>query len=176
MGKELMLSDFNMALFCIYFYAINMNNIRNQFVNGTGIWWKMKYSNIGEAVGNVVLNIVLGKLFGITGIIMATIITIVLFNFLWRTKILFNNYFRTMSLKEFMMNHGYWILCIVLSAVVTWNICQLIHTGVIVTLVVNSVICVIVPNVMLLLLFWKSKQFRNTKQFVMQMIAGLKRG
>ena len=57
--KELMLSDFNMMLFCIYFYAINMNNIRNQYIIGTGIWWKLKYSNIAEAFGNVILKFIL---------------------------------------------------------------------------------------------------------------------
>lgn len=176
MGRELMLSDFNMLLFCVYFYAINMNNVRNQFVSGTGIWWKLKYSNIGEAVGNVALNIVLGKLFGITGIILATIITIVVFNFLWRTKILFNNYFSSMSLKEFLMNHGYWIVCISIAAVVTWKVCQLIHGGIITTLLVNAGICIVVPNVILFLLFYRSKQFKNAKQFVMHMLAGFTRG
>lgn len=176
MGKDLMLSNFNMMLFCVYFYAINMNNIRNQFVSGTGIWWKLKYSNIGEAIGNVVLNIVLGKLFGITGILLATIITIVVFNFLWRTKILFNNYFKSMSLKEFFMNHGYWIVCIGIAAMVTWSICQMIHTGVIVTIVVNAIICVVVPNLILLILFHRSKQFKNAKMFAVKTLSGLKRG
>lgn len=176
MGKELMLSNYNMVLFCVYFYAINMNNIRNQFISGTGIWWKLKYSNIGEAVGNVVLNIVLGKLFGITGILLATIITILVFNFLWRTKILFDNYFETMSLREFLQNHGRWILCIGIAAVITWNICQLIYAGLIVTMIIRGIICLVVPNVILLILLYRSKQFHNAKMFALNMLSGFKRG
>ena len=170
MGEELMLSNYNIMLFCVYFYAINMNNIRNQFVLGTGIWWKLKYSNIAEAIGNTVLNLVLGKLFGITGILWATIITIVVFNFLWRTIILFKNYFSGMNLKLFLRNHCYWIVCILIAAGVTWNLTRLINTNTLVTLIVNGVICVFVPNLILLVLFFKTEQFQNTKQFVKNML------
>lgn len=170
MGRELMLSNFNMILFCIYFYAINMNNIRNQYIIGTGIWWKLKYSNIAEAFGNVILNLVLGKLFGITGIILATIITIFVFNFMWRTIILFKEYFVGMSLQEYLRNHLYWIAGVAFAAMITWNICGRIHVNTILQIIVNGVICVLVPNIILLILFWKTKQFRSAKQFVMNMM------
>ena len=170
MGKELMLSDFNMILFCIYFYAINMNNIRNQYIIGTGIWWKLKYSNIAEAFGNVILNLVLGKLFGITGIIVATIITIFVFNFLWRTVVLFKIYFSGMSLGEFLRNHFYWIICVAVSAVITWKVCNMVHVGAIMQVIINGIICVMVPNVILLILFWRTRQFQNAKLFVLNMI------
>ena len=87
-----------------------MNNIRNQYVSGAGIWWNLRVSNIFEAIGNISLNIILGKLFGITGIILATIITIVVFNFIWRTNVLFQTYFNGMSLKEFYKNHVFIII------------------------------------------------------------------
>ena len=170
MCKELMLSDFNMMLFCIYFYAINMNNIRNQYIIGTGIWWKLKYSNIAEAFGNVILNLVLGKLFGITGIIVATIITIFVFNFLWRTVVLFKIYFSGMSLGEFLRNHFYWIICVAVSAVITWKVCNMVHVGAIMQVIINGIICVMVPNVILLILFWRTRQFQNAKLFVLNMI------
>ena len=81
-GEELLLPTFDMLLFCVYFYAINMNNIRNQYISGTGIWWKLKWSYIVEAIANLGLNFILGKFFGITGVIVATIVTIFLFNYL----------------------------------------------------------------------------------------------
>lgn len=170
MGKELMLSNGNMMLFCVYFYAINMNNIRNQYISGTGIWWKLKYSNIAEALGNILLNIILGKLFGITGIILATIITIVVFNFLWRTDVLFKTYFVGMSFKEYLRNHGYWIACIAAAAWITWKVCGFTNLSPLLQIVVNGMICVIVPNIVLVLLLCKTKQFSSAKQFVINML------
>lgn len=173
-GRELMLSDFNMMLFCLYFYAINMNNIRNQYISGTGIWWEIRNSNIAEAIANIVLNIVLGKLFGITGIIAATIITIVLFNFLWRTIVLFRTYFKNMSLNEFLMNHLYWFLCTAFAAAVSWKICGMIKMGAVGSLFANGVICLIVPNIILFLLYFKTKQFGNMKIFAKTFLLKIK--
>ena len=100
-GEDLMLSDGNMLLFCLYFHLINMNNVRNQYVNGTGMWDKLKWSYILEAAANLILNIVLGRFFGVTGILLATILTIFLFNYVMRTHILFQNYFKDESEERF---------------------------------------------------------------------------
>ena len=169
-GKNLMLPDFDMMLLCIYFYAINMNNIRNQYVSGAGVWWNLRVSNVFEAVGNILLNIVLGKYFGITGIILATIITIVVFNFIWRTNILFKTYFKGMSLKEFYSNHIFWILCISIAAVVTYAVCEAVPGNALLKFFVNGCICMVVPNILLYLMFFRSKQFQNAKDFLKKVI------
>lgn len=170
-GKALMLPNFDMMLFCVYFYAINMNNIRNQYVSGAGVWWNLRVSNVLESIGNISLNIILGKYFGITGIIFATIITIVVFNFIWRTNVLFKTYFKGMNLKEFYLNHMFWIICIVIAAVITYIICGLIPGGAFAKLLVNGCICVVIPNVLLLIMFFKTKQFKNAKQFMYKLFS-----
>jgi len=165
MGEELMFPVKDMVLMCVYFYVINMNNIRNQFVSGTGMWWKLKSSYAIEALGNILLNIVLGKLFGITGVILATILTIFFMNFLWRTVVLFDNYFKTMSLRNFLMDHLGWAGAICVAALVTYFMCNALSFSNLVQIIVNGIICIIVPNVILLLLFVKTKQFQETKVF-----------
>ena len=100
-GKSMMLPIFDMLLFVLYFYVINMNNIRNQYITGTGIWWRLKTSYIVEAVSNLGLNIILGKMLGIKGVILASIITIILFNYLQRNHVLFKTYFKNESIGAF---------------------------------------------------------------------------
>ena len=60
-GKTLLLSNKDMLLFCLYFYIINMTNIRNQYISGTGMWWKLKLPCMCEAISNLLLNIILGN-------------------------------------------------------------------------------------------------------------------
>ena len=165
MGESLMFPTRDMVMMCIYFYAINMNNIRNQFVSGTGMWWKLKYSYAVEAVANILLNVVLGKLFGITGVILATILTIFFMNFLWRNVMLFQNYFRGKSLKTFLMDHLGWATAIAVAAALTYFLCGRIKAGAVLQIIINGVICTVVPNLILLLLFCKTKQFREAKAF-----------
>ena len=43
-NKNLMLSDFNMFLFCTYFYVITSCNIRNLYISGSGLFWELRLS------------------------------------------------------------------------------------------------------------------------------------
>lgn len=165
MGESLLFPEIDMILMCVYFYVINMNNIRNQFVSGTGMWWKLKSSYAIEAVANILLNIILGKIFGITGVILATILTIFFINFLWRTIVLFRNYFREMSLKSFLMGHLGWASAIIFAAVITYIVCTRVQFGLISQVLFNGILCVVLPNVILLALFFKTKQFKEAKSF-----------
>ena len=79
-GRNLMLSLLNMFLFCLYFYCLQMGVIRGVYYDAAGLWWYGKFRAFSEAILNIVLNIVLGKFFGITGIIVATLISLILIN------------------------------------------------------------------------------------------------
>ena len=171
MGKSLLMSDFNVVLFCIYFYAINMNNIRNQYSSGAGIWWEMRNSFIIEAISNIVLNIVLGKFLGITGIILATIITIFAFNFILRTAILFKTYFLGESLSKYLLNHLYWFISVLIAAIITGFICKnIVNNNLFITIILRVIVCCIIPNIIILLMTFKTKTFDEVKNFLLSNI------
>ena len=66
----------------IYFYMLKVGDVRSIYYSTTGMWWEMRYRSIVETIANLVLNVVLGYYFGINGIILATVISLFLFNFL----------------------------------------------------------------------------------------------
>ena len=93
-NTEMILSFPDMLLFCVYFYTINMNNTRNLYIEGNGLYWHCRFWYILEAAGNLCLNVILGYFFGVTGVLSATIFTIVIFNFIARTNVLFRYFFK----------------------------------------------------------------------------------
>lgn len=172
-GEDLMLSDFNMILFCIYFYAINLNNIRNQYISGTGLWWKLKFSYVIEAVGNLVLNIVLGMWLGISGIILATIITILLFNYFQRNKVLFNNYFKNQSIGKFYKQQFYYFILTLVSALICYFICSNLELNKYVLILVTGAISVIVTLIIYLVGIRFTSIYQKTCEFVNMMVANI---
>ena len=146
-GEDLLLPASDMLLFCLYFYVINMNNIRNQYISGTGMWWRLKWSYIIEAVANLVLNFVLGKLMGITGVILATIITIVLFNYFQRNMILFKNYFKDQSIGKFYIQQFYYLILTTVGLVISFLLCEILPFDGVLNMTIRILICLIVPNV-----------------------------
>ena len=175
-GRGLLLSDKDMLLFCIYFYAINMNNIRNQYISGTGVWWNLKVSYLLEAIGNLILNIVLGSIWGITGVLLATIFTIIGFNFLWRTIVLFKNYFKNESIGKFLWEHCEYILVTIIVALVTQFICsKILIIDEIKSFIIKVIICLFVPNIIYLLIYIKTKKFKTAFEFVITAVEIVKR-
>lgn len=168
-GEELLLSIGNMSLFCIYFYAINMTNIRNQYISGTGIWWQLKVPCIVEAVSNLALNIILGRLLGITGVILATIITIFFFNFCWRTHILFKLYFKQKFIT-YLIQYVYYFLLTVIATICTYYICNMFSNSGIQQLIIRGIICIFIPNIIFFIGYRPLKQFDSASQLIKRVI------
>ena len=166
-GEELMLPTLDMILFCIYFYVINLNNIRNQYVSGTGLWWKLKASYVIEAAANLILNIVLGKLFGITGVILATIITIFVFNYLQRNRVLFKNYFKDQSLAKYYKEQAYYALLFIIGFVASYLICEIIPIEGAINLIIRLIICAILPNIIYYIGIRHTKRYSDSKRIIL---------
>lgn len=114
-NTDLILSNACVVLFCIYFYEINMNNTINLYLNGNGLYWNLRWWYIIESLVNLLLNILLGKTFGIFGVLLATVITIFLFNFIPRVTIVFKEYFKVSSKKYYINNIKYFAICTIIS-------------------------------------------------------------
>lgn len=169
-GKDLMLSDGNMFLFCLYFYLINMNSIRNQYIDGSGIWHELKISYILEAFGNLALNICLGKMFGISGILWATILTIFIFNYSVRTHKLFVGYFQGHGEARFNLEQLQYAAVALVSASGTFWICSKLPLHGILKLLFCGVCAVAIASLLFVICFIKTRRFKDAKGIVNQII------
>ncbi len=169
-GEELLLPTFDMLLFCVYFYVINMNNIRNQYISGTGMWWKLKWSYILEALANLLLNFILGKLLGITGVILATIFTIFVFNYLWRNQVLFKNYFKEQSLALFYKEQFSYLLLTALGLLLSFFAVEHLPFEGIMDFVARGIICLFVPNVIYYIGVRYTKRYEETRVVLKRII------
>ena len=165
-GEELMLPEYTMILFPVYFYFLNMNHIRNQYIFGKGMWWEMKCSYLLESIGNLVLNIVLGKLFGITGVLIATIITIFFCNYILCNKVLFREYFKEQSIVVFYKQQFYYLFVWLVTGIATYLLCVKVTDN----LIIRGLICVAIPNVLFLLLYRPCSRWKGSMEIVRRVL------
>ena len=92
-GSKLLLSQWTFGLVVTYLYVLKIIDVNNVFIDASGIWWKNKWAIILEAGLNFVLDMVLGKHFGLFGIILATVVSIYICQFWMKTCICFRNLF-----------------------------------------------------------------------------------
>ena len=156
------------VLFSIYYYALKMGDIRGLYSDGIGLWWENRYRAVAESLANIVLNILLGKLFGVHGIIAATLISLVIINFGYGSQIVFTYYFQNGKLKEYFLNHGFYAAVTAVVCTTTYLICSRLRIeSLILTMFVRGVICVIVPNLLYFLIYRKTRLYEMSVPWLM---------
>lgn len=93
-GKKLMFSNTVMLLFALYFILQKIGDVQAQYFDAAGLWWHGKWRGVIESLSNLLLNILLGHYFGVTGIVLSTICTIIFINFPLSTYFTFKYYYQ----------------------------------------------------------------------------------
>ena len=169
-GKEaLMLSDFSMTLICAYFYITAVCLVQNVYANGAGLFSQTRNWYVAEALTNLLLNAVLGYFFGVSGIIAATMIAILVCNFAARSRILFRHYFKT-SAGEFFRNQLLYFAVMTAGCAVTAWACSLVGREDIMGLIQRIGLCLVVPNCVFAVLYCRNRNFRDSLGFVKEII------
>lgn len=161
MGENMIFPINTVIMLCVYFYVLKMGDIRGIYYTATGMWWEMRYRSIGETISNILLNILLGKFFGIDGIICATIISIVFFNFIWGTKIVFKSYFGENKIIEYYKAHlTYILIAMIVSCIVYLITSKIVLSSLILQLIVKTIVCSIFAGTLLLIFYSRNALFR----------------
>ncbi len=167
MGESMMLPMKMVILFCIYFYLLKMGDMRSLYSAANGLWWKMRYRSVLETVLNIGLNVCLGLLYGVEGIILATIISLFLCNFLWSTSILFSDYFGKHRLREYFIYHIKYAVFTASVCVVAYLICSIVNVqGIIFTIIIRGAICTICFLLAFFLINWRKSIFSESLTMV----------
>ncbi len=152
-GESLTASFEVMLLFVLYFYITQMAQCRSVYATAAGLWWEIRISQIGEMVANITLNIILGYYFGMTGILLATIISVFVFGILMQTMIVFKCYFERTALNYY-KSQIMWLVRLIIIGTVTYSICQAVSSifnNQWIAFFANLTICALLPNIIITL-------------------------
>lgn len=151
---------------CFYFYVWTAGDMRSQYTDATGLWYKEKKRAVAETVANVLLNYFLVVNFGVSGIVVATAISIVVVGLPWSNKIIFDNYFKKQSCMKYMSTQLVYAVMTLISCFVTFFVCEQVQVVGILGLMIKGIICVILPNVLYLVMSFKMPIAREALGFV----------
>ena len=170
-GQNLMLSNNVMFLFCIYFFTLKIGDICFVYRQAAGLWWQDKYRPIVEAFVNLFLNIVLVKKYGIIGVLLSTIITLIIINFIWGTYVLFKYYFKR-NPKEYFIKILYYSIVTSINCYITYNMCEIIGGLNYMNLSYRIIVCIIIPNIIFLIFYCRLNDFKQATIFIKRIISG----
>lgn len=172
-GKKLMADFYVMVLFVIYFFITQLGQCRSVYVAAAGIWWETRYVQIAEMIGNLILNFALGYFWGMTGILLATIVTSFIFGVVGQGIIAFQTYFKRSAIEYFRDNIS-WTICFGIAGYLSYKLASVCFFNSVFAFIWAIIVSIIVPNVIFILysLLDKEKRtfFMASKRYLYQII------
>lgn len=169
-GRKLMFPMSTVILFGIYFYILTIGDVRSSYITGAGLWWEGRYRAIVEAVVNLLLNYLLGKYFGVNGIIWATIISIVVINFLWGNEILYKYYMKGEEKKIYYKEHIVYFLVTLIVTVISYRLCMYIIVPGIKGIIIKAIIITSFSNTVFLFVYRKNDYWKESLKMVQNIL------
>lgn len=168
LGKDYLLDDMTRMIIVVNFYLSVMRQPIMTMKNATGQFWNDRYIAVAEALVNLVASIILGKYFGIFGILLGTTISTVTTVFIAEPIIIYKNIFKVSPVKYYAKYLEY-VITMLVTAVVVHLCCSFSLEGWL-DFLVKAIVCAVVSNVMLFAILFRKKQFGETKILVMKII------
>ena len=167
-GEKLMFPNVVAIAFGIYFYALEMGVVRGVYSDAAGLWWENRYRAIVETIANLILNYILVKCFGILGIIVATLISLLVINFGFGSQIVFKYYFKNKKLHEYFIYQMYYAFVTLVLGGATYYIVNSIKTDGVVGLALKFLICCCVPNILYVLAYHKTNEYKIAMPWILK--------
>lgn len=169
LGEEYLLDSLTFIVILVNCYVNGMRGSIQIFKTKAGIFTQDKYVPLIESVVNLCSSIILVKYFGLSGIFLGTTISTICI-VLWNTpRIVYKNVFKK-SLVEYFKSYVLYVILTLAVGCITTLVCTSLVSGTtFVSLVIRGIICVSIPNVVYILIFYKTKEF----QYILSILSPL---
>lgn len=171
LGDEYLLSYSILIVLVINFYIQGMRKTNSVFKEAAGIFYEDRFVPLIESFINIVASIVLAKIFGLIGVFLGTILSslaLFLYSYpIFVYKRLFNRKY-----SEFIKEHLKYLIISIIITVITSLLINCINvSNLILQLIINALICIIVPNIIYIIIFRKSEEFKYYFNLLKQLLS-----
>lgn len=171
-GKDLMLNFSVVVCFVIYFYVCEVNQLLNTYKDAGGIWHEDRFRPLVTAIANLGMNLVMVQFWGLYGIILSTVLSMLLVGMPWLFHNLFTTMFEKKDMKKYLNSLAFYVSVSIIACIASVIVCDFINFGLLATLIIRLIICLIVPNFIFLIVYVRKIEFKQSIQLVNKMLHG----
>ena len=160
LGKGLLLDKLTLIIILSNFYLTGLRTSIDIFKSRAGIFSPDKYVPLLEAVINLGASLILVRYFGLAGIFLGTTISTIAVPIWTQSKLVYNKIFNK-SVIEYFKKYFIYLILTIISGLITTDLCQLVViNNEFLSLVIKGVICISIPNIIYIILFFNTKEFK----------------
>lgn len=157
-GEEYVL-DMSISLaLALNFYTVGMQNAIWTFKHTMGLFRYGRFLQVGTAALNVLLSVVLGKLWGLFGILFATFLSRLLTN-LWYDPYVIYKYAFNKNPLDYMKKYLVYLLVLTVDVIGCYYLTKFIRFSLITNIIVKALLISIICNAVFIIIFRKSREF-----------------
>lgn len=167
-GENFTLSPFVVLLICFNLYLFGVRQINLRFKEAMGLVWQDRFKPLIEAIINLISSIFLGRIYGIAGIIMGTIISSLLTSSWVEPYIVYKYGLKLNPIKALGMHIKYFVAFII-STSVTYFVCKFIELT-LVGFILKVALVVILYNLLFCICFIRTEEIRYSFNMIKNLI------
>lgn len=168
---EKSLFSFNTAiLFALHLYFTTMRKTILMVKDNAGLYKPDRYFTLLETLLNIGLSLVFVTPFGVNGVIGANILSFLLVPLWTQTFIVYKHILQIPPINYYFKYIVYLLVSLV-SCIISLYLANIIRQdNIVATLLIRTIICIVVPNLINLLVFSKTKEFVQLKNKIITVI------
>lgn len=171
-GDDLILPFSAVICLVAYFYIYEINQLLNLYKDAGGIWHEDRFRPLVTAIANVSMNLIMVQFWGIYGVLLSTVLSMMFVGMPWLLHNLFTTLFDRSQMRPYLSKLFIYTITAVVSCVIVLLICNFINFGLITTILLRLVVCVMVPFVIYIVLFWRTSEFKQSISLLDNMTKG----
>lgn len=171
-GTEFLMDKLVLVVLVITFYERGMRNSITTVKTTAGIFHEDRYVPLCQAAVNLVFSIFLVQSIGIAGVFIGTLISAMLVPF-WTTPYFVYKKVFQKPLIAYFLRYFYYAAVGTGTCLITFYATHLLVGNTIISLTVKVCMCLIIPNLMYILLFHRTDEFKYLTSIVKGILVGI---
>ena len=161
-GKSMKLEFGVVICLCIYYFLYEINQLLNTYKDAAGMWHEDRWRPLITALANLGMNVILVKFWGIYGVILSTVLSMILIGTPWLLHNIFTVIFDENKLLDYLRQIFRYVVVTLFGAIITYLICLVIVGNKWFVILGRMIICCIVPNVIYLFIYRNNGEFKDS--------------
>ena len=158
-GNQYLFKPMIVLIIVVNFYIMLVRKTTLIYRDSMGLFWLDRYKAIFEAIINIVVSVLLALKLGIAGVFIGTFISTLTTAF-WVEPYILYKYGFEMKVRDYFFRYIKYTSIILVSGIITHQICTAFTTVTWMSLFGRAAVCVIVPNLIFLVCFYRTDEFR----------------
>ena len=165
-GPDLMLNFGAVICFAAYFFVYTLNRLLSVYKDAAGLWHQDRFCPLVTAIVNVTLNLLWINDWGIYGVLLSTVLSMVAVGIPWILYNLFHSFFDRSMMRRYVNHLLRHVGLTVLAGALVCGLCVWLPLSPWPKLIVSALVSAVVPNVLFFICLRKDQCFAQSIHFL----------